>query len=46
MYTRKDTTISTTMVHAGMVYSFYFVRALFTEFKPDIDSLAHHILNR
>jgi len=46
MYTRKDATLSSTMVRAGMVYSFYFVRALFTEFKPEMDSMVHRVLHQ
>jgi len=43
---RKDVTLSSTMLNAGAVYSFYFVRAVFAEFKPEMDSLIHHVLHQ
>jgi hypothetical protein len=46
MYTRKDAALSSTMIHAGAVYSFYFVKAIFAEFKPEMDSMVRHILHQ
>lgn len=45
MYHHKDT-LSEGLTHAGLIYSKYFLRAIFAEFKPDIKSYARHKLHR
>ncbi len=46
MYTHKDANLSSTMVHAGAVYGFYFVKAIFAEFKPEMDSMVRRVLHQ
>jgi hypothetical protein len=43
---RHSEALPTTMIHAGAVYGFYFVRAVFAEFKPEMDSMIRRVLNR
>ncbi len=43
---RREQTLPDTMIRAGAVYGFYFVRAVFAEFRPDLESMVHRVLNR
>jgi len=46
MYTHRDATLSSTMLHAGAVYGFYFAKAIFAEFKPEMDSMVRRVLHQ
>lgn len=43
---RHSETLEDMAAHAGIIYSGYFVRALFREFKPEMNSYTRHILRR
>lgn len=43
---RHNETLEDALMHAGFIYSKYFLRSVFAEFKPDINAYARHILRR
>jgi hypothetical protein len=44
MYEHNET-VEDTLTHVGLVYSHYFARAVFLEFKPEMTAFVHRILN-
>lgn len=43
---RHNETVSDALLHAGLIYSHYYVRALGREFRPEMDSYVRRILHR
>jgi hypothetical protein len=43
---RHNETLEDGLMHAGFIYSKYFLRSVLAEFKPDINAYARHILRR
>lgn len=43
---RHSETLPTTMIKAAGIYGFYFARAVFNEFRPDLTSMVHQIFHR
>jgi hypothetical protein len=46
MMYRHSETLPNTMIKAAGIYGFYFARAVFNEFRPDLTSMVHQIFHR